>query len=182
MIAAESVFSRLCESSVSSLSASIAFLSALPKTEKEMLLVWYFEDVFYGYNRIICPDEIATNLMPSGPSSLFAEEIGQLVPSGYRQALLTWFRFYKYADGSFGEEMDDRTIKLIANSPTAFLSDWDAVERAGLAPISIGKTCDQEDVSRAVAEVGKYNVRYPRAYKGLLAILTNSGQTQKPEK
>jgi hypothetical protein len=100
------------------------FLESLPTDPIGRQALWALEPIaFFHAERD--PQNIPTLFKPSGPVTLYLDELYRLVSLGGKEAVSEYLELYLDSDGEHAEQMDDQIEDLLKRHSDFVLRQWD---------------------------------------------------------
>jgi|GEM_PF-5820020 len=99
-------------------------LDSVPADSTGREALWALEPLAYLHAERE-PQNVPALFKPSGPVTLYLDELFALVRSGDREAASKYLELYVYADSEHAEEMDDQIASLLRKHLGVVLAEWD---------------------------------------------------------
>jgi len=98
-------------------------LESVPTDATSREALWALEPIAYLHAERE-PNSAPAIFKPSGPVTLFLDELFNLVSSGDSEAISKYLELYLYSDGEHAEEMDDQIESLFHKHLSLVLKHW----------------------------------------------------------
>jgi len=103
-------------------------LESVPADSTGREALWALEPLAYLHAERE-PQNVPALFKPSGPVTLYIDQLFALVRSGDRQATSKYLELYLYSDSEHAEEMDDQIESLLHKRLGLVLVEWDIFRR-----------------------------------------------------
>lgn len=147
-------------------------VESVPNNPRSREALWALDKIAYLHAR---QDErnIPALFKPSGPVTMFLEELYRVASHGNKEALSKFLELYPFSDGEYAEEMDDHIEKLFTSNLDLVLRRWSIFERHQRALLRIKDTLpnDEKQALTTKLQQEKSCVTYPAACARLRALL-----------
>ena len=111
-------------------------VDSVPTSSQGREALWALDEIAHVHDQDH-PGSFPALFGPSGPVTLYIDELYRLGRSGDRKALSKFLGLYSFSDGEYAEQMDDQMEKLFNSDLDFVLRQWDLFERNHKALVKV---------------------------------------------